>query len=256
MKNNIFTYTLRIADDSLILGQRLAELCGHGPILEEDIALTNISLDFIGQATSLFEYAATLKADLEVLPKLNSADDLAFLRFDRQYVNLLLVEQPNGDFAQTIARSFFFDAFRIEFYAALMNSKDEQLAAIAEKSLKETKYHYKHSAEWMIRMGDGTEESNMRVNKAITALWKYTDELFFMDDVDSALIAEGIAVDLNTLKDAWSNRVQTVFAEATLTVPEPKSVHFKGRNGMHTEHLGYILAEMQYMQRAYPGMKW
>jgi ring-1,2-phenylacetyl-CoA epoxidase subunit PaaC len=256
MKNNIFTYTLRIADDSLILGQRLSELCGHGPILEEDIATTNIALDLIGQATSLFEYAAILKTDLDVLPKLESADDLAFLRFDRQYVNLLLLEQPNGDFAQTIARSFFFDAFRIEFYAALMNSKDEQLAAIAEKSLKETKYHYKHSAEWMIRMGDGTEESNRRVNNAITALWKYTDELFFMDEVDTALIAEGIAVDLNSLKEAWLNRIQTVFAEATLTVPEPKSVHFKGRNGMHTEHLGYILAEMQYMQRAYPGMKW
>ena len=256
MKNNIFTYTLRIADDSLILGQRLSEICGHGPILEEDIAITNIALDLIGQATSLFEHAATLKTDPDLLPKLESADDLAFLRFDRQYVNLLLVEQPNGDFAQTIARSFFFDAFRVEFFEALKSSKDEQLAAIAEKSLKETKYHYKHSAEWMIRMGDGTEESNTRINKAVTALWKYTDELFFMDDIDSALIAEGIAVDLNSLKDAWMNRIQTVFAEATLTVPEPKPVHFKGRNGMHTEHLGYILAEMQYMQRAYPGMKW
>jgi len=256
MKNNIFTYTLRIADDSLILGQRLSELCGHGPILEEDIALTNIALDAIGQATSLFEYAATLKTDLDLLPKLKTADDLAFLRFDREYVNLLLLEQPNGDFAQTIVRSFFFDAFRVEFFEALKSSKDGQLAAIAEKSLKETKYHYKHSAEWVIRMGDGTEESNTRINKAIAALWKYTDELFFMDDVDNALISEGIAVDLNSLKEAWMNRIQTVFDEATLIVPEPKAVHFKGRNGMHTEHLGFILAEMQYMQRAYPGMQW
>ena len=256
MNNNIFTYTLRIADDSLILGQRLSELCGHGPILEEDIATTNIALDLIGQATSLYEYAAELKKELDVFPNLITSDDLAFLRFDRQYVNVLLVEQPNGDFAQTIARNFFFDAFRIEFYAALKNSKDEQLAAIAEKSLKETKYHYKHSAEWMIRLGDGTEESNQRINKAIDALWKYTEEMFYMDDVDTALVAEGIAVDVSTLKAAWTNRVKEVFDEATLTVPEAKAVHFKGRNGMHTEHLGYILAEMQYMQRAYPGMKW
>lgn len=256
MKNPLFTYTLRIADDSLILGQRLSELCGHGPILEEDIAMTNISLDLIGQATSLFEYAATLRLTHDDFPNLESADDLAFLRFDRQYVNALLVEQPNGDYAHTIARNFFFDAFRVEFFTALMNSKDEQLAAIAEKSLKETKYHYKHTAEWMIRMGDGTEESNQRIIKAVQALWKYTDELFFMDAVDQELIAKGIAVDLNSLREPWMNRIQTVFEQATLTIPDTKPMHFKGRNGMHTEHLGFILAEMQYMQRAYPGMKW
>lgn len=256
MTNNIFTYTLRIADDSLILGQRLSELCGHGPILEEDIATTNIALDLIGQATSLFEYAASMRSAHDDFPNLESSDDLAFLRFDRQYANVLLVEQPNGDYAQTILRSFFFDAFRIEFYAALMQSKDEQLAAIAEKSLKETKYHYKHSAEWVIRMGDGTEESNQRINKAIQALWKYTEELFFMNDLDQALISEGIAVDLDALRAPWMNRVQAVFDQATLAIPEPKAVHHKGRLGMHTEHLGYILAEMQYMQRSYPGMKW
>jgi len=256
MKNNLFTYTLRIADDSLILGQRLAELCGHGPILEEDIAMTNISLDLIGQAASLFEYAATMRDTHNEFPNLESSDDLAFLRFDRQYVNALLVEQPNGDYAQTIARGFFFDAFRVEFFAALALSKDEQLAAIAEKSLKETKYHYKHTAEWMIRMGDGTEESNQRIAKAVQALWKYTEELFFMDEVDQELITKGIAVDLSTLKSAWMNRIQSVFEQATLTIPDAKPVHFKGRQGMHTEHLGFILAEMQYMQRAYPGMKW
>lgn len=256
MKNNTFTYTLRIADDSLILGQRLAELCGHGPILEEDIALTNISLDLIGQATSLFEYAASMRETHDDYPNLISSDDLAFLRFDRQYVNALLVEQPNGDYAQTIARSFFFDAFRVEFYAALSSSKDEQLSAIAEKSLKETKYHYKHSAEWLIRMGDGTEESNQRITKAVNALWKYTEELFFMNELDQELISEGIAIDLNTLRAPWLARVQSVFEQATLALPEAKPVHFTGRTGMHTEHLGYILAEMQYMQRAYPGMKW
>ncbi len=252
MKNNLFTYTLRIADDSLILGQRLGELCGHGPILEEDIAMTNISLDLIGQATSLFEYAATMRSTHDDFPNLESSDDLAFLRFDRQYVNALLLEQPNGDYAQTIARGFFFDAFRVEFFAALAHSKDAQLAAIAE----ETKYHYKHTAEWMIRMGDGTEESNQRITKAVQSLWKYTEELFFMDEVDQDLISSGIAVDLNSLREAWTNRIQTVFEQATLAIPETKPVHFKGRQGMHTEHLGFILAEMQYMQRAYPGMKW
>ena len=256
MKNNLFTYTLRIADDSLILGQRLSELCGHGPILEEDIAMTNIALDLIGQATSLFEYAATMRLTHDDFPKLETSDDLAFLRFDRQYVNALLLEQPNGDYAHTIARNFFFDAFRIEFFAALMASKDAQLAAIAEKSLKETKYHYKHTAEWMIIMGDGTEESNQRITKAVQALWKYTEELFFMDEVDQELIAAGIAVDLNALRTAWMNRVQSVFEQATLTIPDTKPMHFTGRKGMHTEHLGFILAEMQYMQRAYPGMKW
>lgn len=254
MNNNLFTYTLRIADDSLILGQRLAELCGHGPILEEDIALTNISLDLIGQATSLFEYAAATEHDL--FPKLKSADDLAFLRFEREYKNVLLVEQPNGDFGQTIARSFFFDAFRMEFYTALLQSKDTQLAAIAEKSLKETKYHFRHSAEWMIRLGDGTTESHDRVQKAVNHLWKYTAELFFEDEVDTALIEQGIAVSLADIKENWTKHVMSVLEQATLSLPDNNFVQFGGRTGMHTEHLGFLLAEMQYMQRAYPGMEW
>lgn len=250
MNSNRYNYTVRIADDSLILGQRVAEWCGHGPILEEDIALTNIALDLIGQATNLFEYAATLRTDGK------SADDLAFLRFDREYTNLLLVEQDNGDFGKTITRQFFFDAFRKLFWEELIKSTDSQLASIAEKSLKETKYHLKHSSEWMIRLGDGTEESHQRVQASVDDLWRYTDELFFMDDVDRALIQEGVAVDLEALKPAWNQYVRDVLAEATLEVPTNPWQQKGGRSGMHTEHLGFLLAEMQYMQRAYPGMEW
>lgn len=250
MKNNLFTYTLRIADDSLILGQRLSAWCGHGPIIEEDIALTNIALDLIGQATSLLEYAALVEN------KGRSADDLAFLRFEHEYFNAQLVEQQNGDFAVTIVRQWIFDTFRVPFYEALQRSSDKQLAAIAEKSLKETKYHWKHSSEWMIRMGDGTEESNKRVTHALNLLWKFADELFYMDDVDSQLISEGIAVDLETIRPAFDERIALVLQEATLSMPDSKWKLSGGRQGRHTEHLGHLLAEMQYMQRAYPNMEW
>lgn len=250
MKNNLFTYTLRIADDSLILGQRLSAWCGHGPIIEEDIALTNIALDLIGQATSLLEYAASVEN------KGRSADDLAFLRFEHEYFNTQLVEQQNGDFAVTIVRQWIFDTFRVPFYEALQRSSDKQLAAIAEKSLKETKYHWKHSSEWMIRMGDGTEESNKRVTHALNLLWKFADELFYMDDVDSQLISEGIAVDLETIRPAFDERIALVLQEATLSMPDSKWKLSGGRQGRHTEHLGHLLAEMQYMQRAYPNMEW
>jgi ring-1,2-phenylacetyl-CoA epoxidase subunit PaaC len=250
MKNNLFTYTLRIADDSLILGQRLSAWCGHGPIIEEDIALTNIALDLIGQATSLLEYAASVEN------KGRSADDLAFLRFEHEYFNAQLVEQQNGDFAVTIVRQWIFDTFRVPFYEALQRSSDKQLAAIAEKSLKETKYHWKHSSEWMIRMGDGTEESNKRVTHALNLLWKFADELFYMDDVDSQLISEGIAVDLETIRPAFDERIALVLQEATLSMPDSKWKLSGGRQGRHTEHLGHLLAEMQYMQRAYPNMEW
>jgi ring-1,2-phenylacetyl-CoA epoxidase subunit PaaC len=250
MKNNLFTYTLRIADDSLILGQRLAEWCGHGPIIEEDIALSNIALDLIGQATNLLEYAATVEN------KGRSADDLAFLRFENQYFNTQLVEQKNGDFAVTMVRQWIFDTFRLPFYEALQHSKDSQLAAIAEKSLKETKYHWKHSSEWIIRMGDGTEESNKRVNDALILLWKFSDELFFMDDVDQELIAQGIAIDLETLRPIFNERIQLVLEQATLQLPDSKWKLNGGRLGRHTEHFGHLIAEMQYMQRAYPNMEW
>lgn len=250
MNKNLYEYTLRIADDSLILGHRVSEWCGHGPILEEDIALTNIALDLVGQATNLLEYVAKIGGENK------SADDLAFLRFDRDYRNLLLTEQANGDFGKTITRQFFFDAFRKPFFEALCNSKDKQLAAIAEKSLKETKYHLKHSSEWMIRLGDGTEESHHRVQESVNDLARFVEELFFMDEVDADLIAQGIAVDLEGVRKAWKQHVDLVFSEATLSMPEVKWHQKGGRTGMHSEHLGFLLAEMQFMQRAYPGAEW
>ncbi|MES2587982.1 MAG: 1,2-phenylacetyl-CoA epoxidase subunit PaaC [Bacteroidota bacterium] len=250
LTSNIQEYTLRIADDSLILGHRLSEWCGHGPILEEDIALTNIALDLVGQATNLLEYASTID------DKKRSADDFAFLRYEREYRNILLVEQKNGDFGVTITRQFFFDVYRKLFFEALLSSKDENLAGIAEKSLKETKYHLKHSSEWMIRLGDGTEESHERVQEAVNDLWRFTDELFFKDEVDEILISEGIAVDNANLIATWKTYVSEIFAEAKLEIPTQNWQQKGGRTGMHSEHLGFLLAEMQYMQRAYPKMEW
>ncbi|MCF8408853.1 MAG: phenylacetate-CoA oxygenase subunit PaaC [Crocinitomicaceae bacterium] len=248
--NSLFEYILRIGDDSLILGQRLAEWCGHGPILEEDIALTNISLDLIGQATNFFNYAAVVENAGR------DADQLAFLRIDREYKNTVLVEQPNGDFGDTMVRQFLFDAFRKLFFEKLQYSKDEQLAAIAEKSLKETRYHLKHSSEWVIRLGDGTEESHNRVQNSLNILWRYRTELFFMDEVDAELIKQGIAIDLNTFRNEYDLFVSSILDEATLTPPVNNWSFGEGRIGKHSEHLGHLLAEMQYMQRAYPNMEW
>ena len=248
--NTLYKYILRIADDSLILGQRQSEMCGHGPILEEDIAQTNIALDLIGQATALYEYAATFTNGEK------SSDDIAFLRFDREYSNLLLVEQPNGDFGQTIVRNWIFDTFRVLFFEELTKSKDSQLAAIAEKSLKETRYHWKHTSEWLIRLGDGTEESHNRTQDALNRLWKYSDEVFYMDEIENELIEQGIAVDLNTIRQKFNDKINYVLSESTLTLPTNDWKQSGGRLGKHTEHLGFILAEMQYMQRAYPGMEW
>jgi ring-1,2-phenylacetyl-CoA epoxidase subunit PaaC len=248
--NTLYKYILRIADDSLILGQRQSEMCGHGPILEEDIAQTNIALDLIGQATALYEYAATFTNGEK------SSDEIAFLRFDREYSNLLLVEQPNGDFGQTIVRNWIFDTFRVLFFEELTKSKDSQLAAIAEKSLKETRYHWKHSSEWLIRLGDGTEESHNRTQDALNRLWKYSDEVFYMDEIEKELIEQGIAVDLNSIRQRFIDKINYVLLESTLTLPSNDWKQSGGRLGKHTEHLGFILAEMQYMQRAYPGMEW
>lgn len=249
-KNSLYTYTLRLADDSMILGQRIGEWCGHGPILEEDIALTNVALDLIGQATNFYEYAAAIANNGK------TADDLAFLRLEREFSNILLVEQPNGHYGDTITRQFFFDAFRKLYFELLVQSKDEQLSAIAEKSLKETKYHLKHSSEWMIRLGDGTELSHDRIQESVNDLWKFTGELFYMDGVDRELIAQGIAVDLESLRQPWTDYVNMVFNEAALTKPASSWSQEGGRKGLHSEHMGFILAEMQYMQRAYPGMEW
>ena len=246
----LFEYVLRMADDSLILGQRLGEWCGHGPILEEDIALTNISLDLIGQSISLFDLAAALQGEGK------THDDLAFLRFENQYKNVLLVEQPNGDFAMTIMRQFFFDAFRKPFYEALCKSPITQLAAIAEKSLKETRYHLKHTSEWVIRMGDGTEESHARAQAAIDHLWRYTHELFYEDAIDAELQAAAQVPSLKAIETSWLETVKAVFAEATLEIPANNWKFDGGRQGRHSEHMGYLLAELQYMQRAYPNMQW
>lgn len=250
MNKELFEYVMRVGDDSLILGQRLSEWCGHGPILEEDIALTNIALDLIGQATNIFEYASQIEGGKR------NADQLAFLRFDREYKNLLLVEQPNGDFGDTLMRQFLFDAFRKPFFERLAVCNDVQLSGIAEKSLKETKYHLKHSSEWVIRLGDGTEESHNRIQNSLDSLWRYTDELFYENQVDESLSNEFNLPNLKDVKHEWKNITDSVLYEATLTIPDNNWQFKGGREGMHSEHLGKILAEMQYMQRAYPNMEW
>jgi ring-1,2-phenylacetyl-CoA epoxidase subunit PaaC len=250
IKEALYEFTVRMGDDSLILGQRLSELCGHGPILEEDIALTNISLDLIGQATSFLKYAAEVDANGK------DEDQIAFLRFDRDYKNLLLLEQPNGHFGDTIMRQFLFSSFLRLMYEKLQESKDETIAAIAEKSLKEVKYHYKHSAEWIIRLGDGTLESHEKIQASLDNLWRFTEELFFQDDVNKILIENGIAFDLDDIKGNWFMQVTDVFSESTLKVPVIQYYNNGGRVGLHSEYLGKILAEMQFMQRAYPGMTW
>jgi ring-1,2-phenylacetyl-CoA epoxidase subunit PaaC len=248
--NSLFEYILRLGDDSLILGHRVSEWCGHGPILEEDIAMTNIALDLVGQATSLLNYAG------EIEGKGRDGDALAFLRFDRDYRNLLLVEQPNGDFGLTMMRQFLFDAYRKPLFEKLQYSKDQHLAAIAEKSLKETKYHLKHSSEWVIRLGDGTDESHARIQEALDTLWRYTSELFYADEVDAELVSNGIIPNNSEVEEEWRKTVNSVLEEATLQIPTNNWKHEGGRKGMHSEHLGYILAEMQYIQRAYPNMEW
>lgn len=250
MKEQLFEYLLRLGDDSLILGHRVSEWCGHGPILEEDIAMTNISLDLIGQATSILKYAG------EVERNGRDEDKLAFLRIEKDYKNSLLVEQENGDFGVTMMRQFLFDAFRMPLFEALQHSKDAQLAAIAEKSLKETKYHYRHSAEWIIRLGDGTEESHDRVQKALNSLWRFAADLFLADEVEKELEEAGILPNMAEIKESWMKNVNAVLDEATLSLPDNNWEQHGGRKGRHTEHLGFLLAEMQYMQRTYPNMEW
>lgn len=246
----LFEYLLRLGDDSLILGHRMSEWCGHGPILEEDIAMTNIALDLVGQATTILNYAGETEGNGR------DGDALAFLRFDRDYRNLLLVEQPNGDFGMTMMRQFLFDAYRKPLFEKLQFSSDKHLAAIAEKSLKETRYHLKHSSEWVIRLGDGTDESHTRIQEALDTLWRYTPELFYQDELDAELEKNGIIPNSSEVENEWRKTVNSVLEEATLTVPTNNWKQEGGRKGMHSEHLGYILAEMQYMQRAYPNMEW
>ena len=251
MKNeNLYNYILGIADNSLILGQRLGELTGHGPSLETDIACTNISLDLFGQVRSYYQYAAKITGDNR------TEDDIAMLRKEREYVNVLLVEQPNTNFAYTMARQFLFDVYHLLFLQELQKSKDLTLSAIANKSIKEVSYHLRFSSDWIKRLGDGTEVSHQKMQDAIDGLWTYTDELFHQAEADIAMVSEGIGVDVTKLKEAYYNKVNAVLEESTLQIPESKWFQKGGKKGIHTEHLGYLLAELQYMQRAYPNMEW
>lgn len=246
----IVQYLLRIADNTTILSQRLSEWCGHGPILEQDIALTNISLDLIGQSRLWY----TLAGELEGAGR--SEDDLAFLRDAWDYYNVLLVEQPNGDWAHTIARQFFFDAWHQPYLEALAQSKHPRIAEIAAKSLKEVQYHLRFSSEWMIRMGDGTEESHLRARNAVNELYRFSGELCLADALDNDMAAQGIAPDLATIQRQQQATIHQVLEEATLQLPEKVFQQAGGKQGRHSEHLGYILSDMQFMQRAYPGLSW
>jgi len=240
--DHLFQYTLHLADNALILGHRNSEWTGHGPILEQDIALSNIALDLLGQARNFYQYAAQLAGNNQ------TEDTLAYLRDSHEFRNCLLVEQPNSHWGTTILRQFFFSAYQFYFYNQLQQSKDETLAAIAEKALKEVTYHTRWSAEWVIRLGDGTEESHSNMQQAVDDLWKFTGELFIPADYGD--------VDLIPLKPLWEEKVNGVLSEATLTIPQKTWMQTGGKQGRHTEHLGYILAEMQYLQRAYPNSEW
>lgn len=252
MSDSLINYSLHLADNTLILGQRNSEWCGHGPVLEQDIAITNISLDLIGQARSFYQYAATQINQITnpPIPAVNE-DSLAYLRTEREFKNCLLVEQPRGDWAQTILRQFFFSSYQYYLYQYLQTNTDSTLAAIAEKSLKEVTYHLRWSSEWVIRLGDGTDESNKRINHAMDELWRYTGELFIPAPYETEL-----GIDVASLKYDWSKKIKEVLDEAGLLIPEKVFMQTGGKTGVHTEHLGFILTELQYMQRAYPNAEW
>jgi ring-1,2-phenylacetyl-CoA epoxidase subunit PaaC len=249
-------YLLHLADTTLILSQRNSEWCGHGPILEQDIAITNISLDLLGQARTLYQYAAILlNKDAKVLPleeyREATEDSLAYLRNEREFKNLLLVEQPKGNWATTVLRQYLFSQFQFELFLVLQNSSDAQLAAIATKSIKETAYHVRWSKEWVIRLGDGTTESHHKMIEAVETIWQYTGEMFEPADYENLQ-----QINLRILKNIWEEKVAQVFQEAKLSMPENAFVQVGGKQGTHTEYLGFILAEMQYLQRSYPNAVW
>lgn len=246
----LFKYALRLGDTNLILGQRLSEWTGHGPFLEEDLALTNIALDIMGAAKAFLEYAAKVEG------KGRTEDDLAFFRNDREFYNVLLTEQPNGDYAKTILRQAFMDTFDLYFYQELAKSKDETLAGIAQKSIKEATYHARHTGSWVERFGDGTDESHERIQNALNELWRYTGELFEMNEVDETLMKEGIAVDLKAIKAKWEKHMDELLGKATLKKPENAFMQTGSRKAFHSEHLAYILLEMQALPRMLPDAKW
>ena len=248
--NPLFEFVLRLGDDRLVLGHRLSEWTGHGPILEEDIATANIALDLIGHAASLLRLAGTVEG------KSRDEDALAYLRDGVQYRNCLLVEQPKGDFGDTMVRQFLFDAHSVLVWDALAKCGHAELAAIAAKSLKESKYHVRHSSEWVVRLGDGTAESHDRAQASLERLWRFTGELFDQDDVDARVKADGMAVDMAGIRSRWDAMVNDVLARATLTRPADGPMQRGGRRGRHTEHLGHLLATMQSVARAHPGASW
>jgi ring-1,2-phenylacetyl-CoA epoxidase subunit PaaC len=243
-------YVLRLADTSLVLGQRLGEWVGHAPALEEDLGLANISLDLIGQARLLLTYAGEQEG------RGRTEDDLAMSRDPSDFLNFALAEQPNGDFGRTIVRQFLLDAFQIELYEALQHSKDARLAEVAARALKETRYHLRYSSAWLVRLGDGTDESHRRVQEALDELWRFTREFFAADEVDEEMTRAGIAPSLVELEPRWSARVDEVLREATLKRPADVRYTWHGKRGDHSEHLGYLLAEMQILHRTYPGASW
>jgi ring-1,2-phenylacetyl-CoA epoxidase subunit PaaC len=269
MNSSLFLYTLHLADNALITGHRNSEWTGHGPALEQDIAISNIALDLIGQARNLYQYSARIFNDntsdckrlisspafLSVIGDIDE-DDLAYLRDTNEYYNLLLAEQTNGDWAKTILRQFFFSVYQQLLYGNLVKSKDAHLSAIAEKALKEVNYHVRWSGEWVIRLGDGTAESNRRMVEALDNLWMYSGELFLSSPYENELATEGIAADLEPLKDTWLNKIQEAFDKANLEMPATGWMQQGGKTGIHTEHLGFLLAEMQFLQRAYPNSEW
>jgi ring-1,2-phenylacetyl-CoA epoxidase subunit PaaC len=272
MAIDLFIYTLHLADNALMMGQRNSEWTGHGPVLEQDIAITNISLDYLGQARNFYQYAADVynrstdeekKAVDHLIPRLwktfgreLNEDDLAFLREEKQYLNLLLTELPKGDWAYSVLRQFFFSAFQYLFYTQLQKSTDTQLSGIAEKSIKEVAYHLRWSSEWVIRLGDGTDESNRRIHQALKDLWPFTGEMFVPAPFEEQAANNGFGVKVDECKENWTQKVNEVFTEATLEVPASKWMQKGGKEGIHTEHMGYLLSEMQYLQRTYPNVTW
>lgn len=251
--NFLADYVLFLADSSLIMGHRLSEWTGHGPSIEQDIAITNIALDLIGQARNFYQYAAEVISENK--GEKITEDDLAYLRDAHEYKNLLITELPNGDWACTISKIFFFSAWQYFYYQRLLYCTDKQLSAIAEKSLKEVTYHLKWSGDWITRLGDGTEESKRRMEKSVEDIWPYTGEMFKPVDYETEL-ENSVGVNVSSIRNEWLEKISSVFGEATLSVPRETWMQQGGKNGVHTEHLGYILAEMQFLQRAYPGLEW
>ncbi len=256
--SQLINYTLHLADNALVLGHRNSEWCGHGPVLEQDIAITNISLDLIGQARNFYQYAAKIINDAGLNPGHAATEDtLAYFRDAKEFKNCLLTELPRGDWAFTILRQFFFSQYQYLLYKQLEKSQDEQLAAIAEKSLKEVTYHLRWSSEWVIRLGDSTKEANQRMLKATDDLWMFTGEFFKSAKFEKDAVSLGFGVDVEAVKNDWMQAVKNIFQEATLALPDENAwMQTGGKTGRHTEHLGFILADMQYLQKTYPGNEW